>query len=49
MIPVLTQLLVTAGDEEVLVDGCWAISYLAEDFAYLEVVCQPEIVKVMAD
>ena len=49
VIPVLTQLLVTAGDEEVLVDGCWAISYLAEDFAYLEVVCQPEIVKVVVN
>ena len=46
-VPVLTQLLVTAGDEEVLVDACWAISYLAEDFAYLDVVCQPEIVKVV--
>ena len=33
VLPVLTQLLVTAGDEEVLVDACWAISYLAEDFA----------------
>jgi tetratricopeptide (TPR) repeat protein len=49
VLPVLTQLLVTAGDEEVLVDACWAISYLAEDFAYLEVVCQPEIVKVVVN
>ena len=47
VVPVLCQLLVTAGDEEVLVDACWAISYLAEDFAYLEVVCQPEVVKVV--
>lgn len=49
LVPVLCQLLVTAGDEEVLVDACWAMSYLAEDFVYLEVVCKPEAVAAVVN